>query len=558
MKIPDNERSLLDFAREQIEVCAYSQPSRAREAAKHLSYYERGTVGNQNSLYNRTGVHIDRTGSYLYSPNEARYSIGFDATEGEPWLARARAASKYLSREYRRADADMVFSQGVHVGLLDGCSIMKHNWMESHSLYPGFDPHLVHPEFFGVEREDLQRLEDQQAVLETSYLTKDGLRQIIEGRQDESEITAALKKIGSDITDAPQRTNWLHQMVLGGIQPVKTGTAGGARGQVSVSPSSMSEFSPEMMKNLLRMDELWVVDDERDDWTTIQVIEGMILLEGKYQHRNLTGVRGLLPFSKICADPVPGYFWGRSEVSRIIDLQDFLNERLRDIRKHMKLQLRPSKAMIGFSGINSQKMRAAMTPEGFLAEQNPNAKIQDLIGPLPAEAFAEVRAISEMFDEIAGFKPILQGEGEPGVRAGNHAKTLMRTASPKLRERALRIERDAETSAHITFQLMQAKDARVFMSDKNEQFYLKQMPEDYYVEIDSHSSSTAFVDDARELAFALAKHGAVDEEGLLLLTHPPMEDQLIASARERKAAKQKLIQEHPELLTSGGGRRKAI
>ncbi len=433
---------------------------------------------------------------------------------------------------------------------------MKHNWMEDASLHAGFDPNLIHPEFFGVEREDLQRLEDQQAVLHTTYLTKEGLAQMIEDRRDEAEIEANLKRIGASLNDAPQRTNWLHQMVLGGVQPVKTGAAGGAKGQVSVSPSSMSEFSPELMKSLLRMDELWVVDDERDDWTTIQVIEGEILLEGKYQHRNLTGVKGLLPFSKICADPVPGYFWGRPEPSRVKKLQDFLNERLRDIRRHMKLQLRPSKAMIGFSGITAQKMRAAMTPDGFLQEQNPNAKMQDMISALPPEAFAEVRAISEMFDEIAGFKPILQGEGEPGVRAGTHARTLMRTASPNLRERALRVERDAETSAHITFQLMQAKEARVFLSDKKEYFYLKQMPEDYYVEIDSHSSSTAFVDDARELAFALAKHGAVGPTELILLTHPPMEDQLIAASKEREAAKARMIQEHPELL--GGSKKKTL
>lgn len=556
MKIPDTAPKLLDFAREQVEICAYSQGSRAQTCSENLAFYESGSDGKKPSLYNRTGIHIDRTASYLYAPSEVRYSIGFDATDGEPWLTRARLASRYLSREYRRSDADVIFSQGVNVGLIKGCALMKHNWMEEKSFHPGLDPHLVHPEFFGVEREDLQRLEDQQCFLETTYLSKEQVQQQVRGREDENEVLAALEKIGVSTKDSEQRENWLHQMVLGGITPVANNTASGARGQVAVSPYGSSEFSPQLLKNLVRMDELWVVDDEREDYTTLQVIEGLIILEGKYLHRNLTGVKGLHPYSKICADPIPGYFWGRSEVSRVKLLQEFLTERMRDVRRLLKLQLRPPKGFIGFTGITQQKMKAAMTADGFLQEQNPNAKIEDLISHLPQEAFAEISIISEMFDEIAGFKPILMGQGEPGVRAGSHARTLMRTASPKLRERALRIERDAESSAHIAFQLMQAKDAKVFTSEKKESFLLKQMPEDYYVEIDSHSASPVFSDDARELAFALQKAGAVGPVELITLTHPPMEDQLIAAAKERAAAREKLIREHPELLSHPGGKKK--
>jgi hypothetical protein len=269
----------------------------------------------------------------------------------------------------------------------------------------------------------------------------------------------------------------------------------------------------------------------------------------------------LNPFCKICPDPVPGYFWGRSEVGRVILLQDLLTEAMEDIRRLMKLRVRPPKALIGFSGNAGAKLRAMLAPGGHIQEQNPGAKIEDLIPKIPEELFREVGQLTEMFDEVGGFKPILQGQGEPGVRANAHAKTLMRTASPKLRERALRVERNAESSAHITFQLLQAKDARVFVSTKEgggigEQFLLTQMPVDYYVEIDSHSASPAFVDDARELAFALAKLGAIDHEGLINLVHPPQADILIAGVRKRQADRAKMVQEHPELLSGKGGAKK--
>lgn len=550
MRVPGSTKELLVFAQDLIKLCTYSQSSRGQEAAINQSYYENGAGGDKQSLYNRTGVHIDRTASYLYAPGEVRYSIAFDATEGDSWLARARVASKYLSREYRRADGDIRFAQGVEVGLIKGCSILKHNWMEPGSLSPGFDPHLVHPEFFGVDREDLDRLEDQQAMCHTTYVSKDQLAQMIYGRPDETDILKSIRKMGG-APDEQVRQNWLHQVVLGGTSPVAMNTASGAVGQVSMSPSSRTDFAPEMMQNLLRMDELWVVDDKREDYTTIQLIEGEIILEGRYRHSNLTGVKGLHPFSKICADPVPGYFWGRSEVGRVRFLQDLLTEGMEDVRRLLKLRVKPPKAFIGFQGLTAQKMRAALAPGGFIQEQSAGAKIDDLIPKIPEELFREIMQLSDMFDEVGGFKPIMQGQGESGVRANAHARTLMRTASPKLRERALRIERNAESSADITFKLMQAKEARVFVNSEKESFLLKQMPEDYYVEIDSHSSSPAFIDDARELAVTMKKLGVIDEEGFILMSHPPLEDELLASVRKRQKAKADMLQKHPEMLTGG-------
>ena len=555
MRVPDSAKRLLQFSLDQIEICTYSQPSRAAEAATNLAYYERGTDDGGESLYNRTGVHIERTASYLYAPGEVRYSMSFDVTEGEPWLSRARAASKYLSREYRRADADVLTSLGVLIALIKGCSILKHNWLEDTSLHRGFDPELIHPEFFAVEREDMDRIEDQQAMVHTYYLSKEQLQQIVEGRQDEEEFLKKLKKIGGG-ANTGQRQNWLHQMVIGAIKPIATGTPSGARAQVSMAPSSQTQFSPEMMMNLMRVDELWVVDDDKNDYTTIQVVEGEILLEGRYRHRNLTGVSGLTPFSKICPDPVSGYFWGQSEARQVRMLQDLITERMEDIRRIQKLQINEPMAFMGFHGLTAAKRAQLMRPKGWIQEATPGAKIEKLGPKTPDNLYAEIEILEQKFDEIGGFKPIMQGQGEPGVRANTHAKTLMRTASPNLRERALRVERNVEASAAITFELMQAKDARVFKG-KDEQWLLKQIPEDAYIEVDSHSASPAFIDDARELAVMAKKLGVIDDVDFIRLCHMPNEDNLIAAAEARAKARSALIKQHPELLQGGKSKKAA-
>lgn len=557
MRIPDSKSKLITFAKKQIEVCSYSQNIRAQEAATAMGYYEIGSGNGIESLYNRTGVHIDRTSSYLYAPSEVRYSITFDHTDDENWLQRAKAGAKYLSKEYRRSDADILFSTGVTYALTKGCMIVKHNWSPKDSLSPGLNPVLVHPEFFGVEREDLDRLEDQQCLLHTTYLSKEQIKQLLPDDNERESLMKQIDKMGGRPDGDVLRQNWLHQVVIGGTQPVPMTTPDGTTGQVSVSPSSRTEFHPDMLADLLRVDELWVVDDDRRDYTTIQLVEGDVLLAGKYKHENMTGVTGLHPFSKICPDAVAGYFWGRSEALRVKVLQDLLSERMLDVQRLLKLQVRPPKAMIGFSGMTKQKMRAALAPGGYIQEQSPGAKLENLIPNIPEEVFREITQISDIFDEMGGFKPIMQGQGEPGVRANAHARTLMRTASPNLRKRALRVERDAEESAAIVFKLMQAKSPRVFKTDAKEQFYLAQMPEDYYVEIDSHSASPAFVDDQKELAFAFKKLGVIDDEDTLMMVHPPLEDLLISNARKRKAARAQMMKENPELFKQSAKKARA-
>jgi hypothetical protein len=87
---------------------------------------------------------------------------------------------------------------------------------------------------------------------------------------------------------------------------------------------------------------------------------------------------------------------------------------------------------------------------------------------------------------------------------------------------------------------------------KKGSFLLKQLPDDARVSVDSHTASPAFQEDAERKAFNLARLGAIDHADLIMLTHPPHEDTLVARARQRAAAQAKFMQEHPELMKPGG------
>ena len=78
-------------------------------------------------------------------------------------------------------------------------------------------------------------------------------------------------------------------------------------------------------------------------------------------------------------------------------------------------------------------------------------------------------------------------------------------------------------------------DALVYTtSDSKIDFLLSQLPENFQVQVDSHSASPAFAEDNRQVASALARAGAIDAEDLIHMLHPPGAELLLARLRQRQ------------------------
>ena len=73
------------------------------------------------------------------------------------------------------------------------------------------------------------------------------------------------------------------------------------------------------------------------------------------------------------------------------------------------------------------------------------------------------------------------------------------------------------------------------------------------VSVDGHSSSPAFSEEARQLAFALNKIGAASPADVVQMVHPPGEDALLESIKAAEIAKAELIAAHPELALGKPG-----
>jgi hypothetical protein len=148
----------------------------------------------------------------------------------------------------------------------------------------------------------------------------------------------------------------------------------------------------------------------------------------------------------------------------------------------------------------------------------------------------ELDFLFKLFDEAAGFSPIMGGQGEPGVRAGVHAQTLVRTSSPRLIDQAARLERQLAQSGYLCMRIMQAMDPSIYTTDSGAEFTLAQLPFNFQVEVDSHSASPAFAEDNRQVAIALARAGAIDAEDLIHMLHPPGTQLLLARLKQRQKA----------------------
>ena len=567
LRIPSDLNSDL-WLREIVDECMASSAERGMIYTRAAQYYYQGTAGINAAIYNKTKPFIDRLAGFLMQPTDVRFAIVFDSSEAEDVLERAQLTSEKLTADYRQSDSDITFAEATVWSLVNGAYLLKHIPHEQ-----GFKVAPVHPQNFGVISETTLDLDEQEAFCHVSYPTISRLRSMLEEMHHprRREIFERVLEARPSKRDEEEPT-YFHQLVVGGMQPL--GSAGdqpAAAGVVNVFPVPTPWKPQRQMQPTVKLCEVWVKDAKRGgDYTTIQAIYGpeMIIIEGDETRRNISKVPGHQPFVKIQAQPTPGYFWGRSMIADVQMLQEVLNKRLRDIKVMWDRNVNAPQVFSGFTSVTEDQYFKIISEGGFLNDPNPNAKASKLVEPPPENYLEELQFLFKLFDEAAGFSPIMGGQGEPGVRAGVHAQTLVRTSSPRLIDQAARIERQLATSGYLALCLMQARDPSIYVTDKGTEFTLEQLPDNFQVQVDSHSASPAFAEDNRQVAIALARAGAIDAEDLIHMLHPPGAELLLARLRQRQKQQAQAAQEQkqedmlrdvlqlPQHRQQGGARRK--
>ena len=569
LKIPSSNRDgdLQTWVKEVADECMASAEERAMVYTRASQYYYTGTYDARAAIFNKTKGFVDKLSGFLMQPNDVRYQIVFDSGEPDSVLERAQLVSEKLTADYRQTDSDITFSDAVTWSLVNGCYLLKHYPDET-----GFKVIPVHPQNFGVLGETILDLDEQEAFCHVTYPTTSRLRTMLAENPRRKEILDRITESRPTQQDEEQPT-YFHQMVVGGLNPL--GEPGGmpnaeAGGIVNVFPVPTPWRPNRRVSPTVKHCELWIKDRDTKDYTTIQFVYPDIIIEGELTRRNLSRIPGHSSFIKIQAQTTPGYFWGRPIIADIQMLQDVLNKRLRDIKVMWDRNVNAPQVFSGFTSITEEQYFKIINEGGFINDANPNAKAQKLLDPPPPNYMEEIQFIMQLFDECAGFSPIMSGQGEPGVRAGVHAQTLVRTSSPRLIDQAARIERQLAQSGYISLRIMQAMDALIYNTDSGIEFFLHDLPDNFQVQVDSHSASPAFAEDSRQIAIALARAGAADGEDLIHMLHPPNAELILARYRQRqkKAAQAAQAEEQKETMrdvlqlphrkssSGGGGRRR--
>jgi hypothetical protein len=550
LRMPEEREDLALWARELVDECMRSEDDRAAVYQMASRYYFTGSGDNvRAAIYNKTKPFCDRLSGMLYQPTDVRFSVIYDSSEPQDVVERAQLVGEKLTADFRANDSDVKFSDAVTWSLINGVYLLKVRPNEEQHTFH-VDP--IHPCNFGVLSETTQALELQEAVCHISYYSVSRLRAMLE-EADHPHAGAIIDEVlqSRQYNMPEERSGYVHEMMVGGLHPIGPERENQeASGIINVFPVTVPWRPQTPLAQTVKFCELWFRDADRDgDWTTLQMVYPDLIIWGDAPGRrsNLSRVPGRLPFTKIQAQIVPGYFWGRSVVADVQMLQDVLNRRLRNLEVMSARNAKAPHQLSGFTSVTPEMYNKIMNEGGFIYDANPQASAKPLVEPPPPNYLEEIELHLKFFDEASGFTPVTTGQGESGVRSGVHAQTLVRTSSPRLIDQASRIERQLAETGELALRIMQATDSKIYLTDDtNISFYLEQLPDNFQVIVDSHSASPVFMEDNLQKALILAKAGALDAEDLLHIAHLPGTELFLQRLKQRQKAMAQQAQEQKQ------------
>ncbi len=578
--VPTDAKKLLDFTHVLVEQCNVSLPSRRAYYAGLNQIAETGRYDGTKALINKIDPHLSRIAAHIFSPVELKFSIDYDKMHPKQDLDRARVAAMQLTRQWDRSSTDILFGRGVFESLKYGWCGLK-QWPQSEGKEETSKQYakLVMPWNFGVYNEAENDISKQVAVCETISLTLPEVWRRIWHLPSSEKLFERIRAHAAPNQAQNSNQSFFHQVLS--TNQLQTSNPNGFSGTLPggmVNVSSGGSFQimgPQVAAETIIMRELWVQGE--DDYVTIQLIEPDILLcpamiGGKMMKReNLLGLLAhCQPYRAIQVNETTNWFWGKSEIVNMAEPQTLLASLLDDMRRLIGVQVDKILFFMGENKITDE-LYGQMRLAGY-GSLDTNSKIEDMTPAFPPELLPVIKFVIEQMDINSGFPPIMQGQGEQGVRAGSHAGTLLKTGSPTLRDRALIAERSCAVSADFTQEIKEAKDdstywtkADTIVDVRETEFKLTDLPDDWRVTVDSHSSSPIFSDENAQLIMAAHSKGIVQTEYVLDNMPFPNSEQAKAmnaiAEKKKQEMIQKLMQENPEAAEKvlakqlGGGRR---
>ena len=538
MKLPP-QKELFAFYIELNQKCTATRNERRKQYVLWRSFFLYGAGPEMtNTTINKIYPHVDQLNALMYSSETTRFSIDLAPSASDINKTMVIPMMRSLNEDWHACNTDLIFSQALMWSFVYGSMFVKMRVNNGQ-----IEPFVVEPFDMGVLREDIYGLWRQEAFSHNYYITKSQLeyelRSIPHPRTEEilKNLTATPKPNQMDAAAT------LDRIVTSQSSPTMIGN-------VNFDIGENSKYKPKVAEELIQMSELYVFDDEIQDFRIVTIAEpGVVVFDRPIES---VFIKKEIPFIQICPNPAHDFFWGYSEVDKLIPLQKMRNERMEQIQHMLNLQARPPKFGSGFNGAVDEMADTMDTPNGLLAADMPGAKLEALQPTIPADLYKEIREIDAMFEEASGITNVMSGRGEQGVRSQGHAANLARLGSSRAKKRALIIEDQLEKVATLFLQIKQAYDKDRMRSDTGIEFIADQFTDKCIVKVDAHSNSPIFQEDQRALAFELFKAKAIDRESLLDLLDVPMKELLKQRLMKMEQAEAQAAQQQAQQAQASG------
>jgi hypothetical protein len=145
------------------------------------NYYLFGSSDESGAPYNKIASTIDTLSGFIYSPASARFSIHLGTTVPDGEILKVPPMAAEMSDQWKQTKTHLVFGLGVKWSLVFGSMLFKEIWDAGHKASRTY---LVEPHNFGVLREDIPNIEDQEAFVHCYTNTKTRLRPTSKGTRD--------------------------------------------------------------------------------------------------------------------------------------------------------------------------------------------------------------------------------------------------------------------------------------------------------------------------------------------------------------------------------------
>lgn len=510
MRIPNKADEREYFYNELINQCDVSKSERQGDYSSLRSYFLFGAGPEESpAAFNKIGSHIDQLSSFLYSSETTRFNIALGSGVDDLQHRYVPSLTQALHDEWNNSNADQVFATALTWALVFNTTYIK--------LIPfnnSIHPYLVDPGTVGVLREDIPYTDRQQAVTMTYYMSKQDLWARLYSHPKRDNIVSRITTAQYQPTHVPEG---IDRIVMSQTNPT-------LYGNVNLDLYGYNRMKARIAEDTVEMTELYVWNDETQDYQVVTKASPDVIIYDRPNEGMF--LKGELPLIQVCPNPQYDYYWGQSEVSKLIYLQQMRNRRMTEILDLLSKQVNPPTALTGFTGILDEKNFALNRAGGLLASDMPNAKAERLAPNIPQDLYGQLKEIDAMFEEASGISSVLSGRGEQGVRSAGHASQLARLGSSRAKKRAMVVEDSLEKMATLYLKLMQEYDPSALKDVEGGKFIPAQFTKDYVVKVDAHSNSPIFMEDQRSLAFNLFKAGAIDKESLIDLLDPPMKQLL--------------------------------